>query len=375
MKSFNIRLSKALLIGSVMFTHSLMAQESSPAKMPTPKVDVFVVGAAQDMQIPLEYPARIASVKDVTITARVTGVLQKKYYTEGQFVHKGDLLYKIEPDTYLASVESAKANLALENAKLDKAQKDWDRASGLYKDKAISDQDKDSAFYAYQTAKASVDVAKAALHKVAVDLGYTNVRSTISGMSGMKMADVGDLVKEGTALVTITQTNPIYAEFSIPNIDLIKKKYQLQKGNWSHLQGANLKASLVVDGKPYTTLGKIDFVDSHVDKATSTLKARAVFKNASLGLLSGNFAKVKLMGIVAKHIIVVPQKAVLQNPLGTSVFVVINKKIVPKPVKIMDTTDQNFVVEGVSPKDVVVVNNFFRIKPGASVIIDKIINK
>ena len=71
----------------------------------------------------------------------------------------------------------------------------------------------------------------------------------------------------------------------------------------------------------------------------------------------------------------VPQKAVLQNPLGTTVFVVVNKKIVPKPVKILDTADQNFVVEGVSPKDVVVVNNFFRIKPGASVIIDKTINK
>ena len=254
MKLLSRYLSNTVLIGSVLVGSVLFAQDAkSTAVMPAPKVDVYIVGAAQDMQIPLEYPARIVSVKDVTITARVTGVLQKKYYTEGQSVRKGDLLYKIEPDTYAASVESAKANLQLENAKLDKAQKDWDRANGLFKDKAISDQDKDSAFYAYQTAKASANVAKAALHKVSVDLGYTNVRATISGVTGMKMVDVGDLVKEGSAIVSITQTNPIYAEFSIPDISAIKQKYQLQKGNWSHIQSANLKASLIVDGKPYQT--------------------------------------------------------------------------------------------------------------------------
>jgi len=376
MKSLSRYLTNTVIVGSVLIGSFLYAQDTkSTVVMPTPKVDVYIVGAAQDMQIPLEYPARITSVKDVTITARVTGVLQKKYYTEGQSVRKGDLLYKIEPDTYEASVESAKANLQLENAKLDKAQKDWNRADGLYKDKAISDQEKDSAFYAYQTAKASANVAKAALHKVSVDLGYTNVRATISGMTGMKMVDVGDLVKEGSPLVTITQTNPIYAEFSIPDISAIKQKYQLQKGNWSHIQSANLKASLIVDGKPYQTLGKIDFVDSRVDKSTSTLKARAVFDNASLSLLSGTFAKVRIMGIVSKNIMTVPQKAVLQNPLGTTVFVVVNGKVVAKPVKILDTAGQNFVIAGVSPRDVVVVNNFFRIKPGASVIIDKTLNK
>ena len=373
MKLLSMYLSNVVIVSTLLCSVGVAAE--APAAMAPPKVDVYIVGTPQDMQIPLEYPARITSVKDVTITARVTGVLQKKYYTEGKSVHKGDLLYKIEPDTYEASVESAKASLELENAKLDKAQKDWDRADGLYKDKAISDQEKDSAFYAYQTAKASTNVAKAALHKASVDLGYTNVHATISGMTGMKMVNVGDLVKEGTSLVMITQTNPIYVEFSIPNINVIKQKYQLLKGNWSHIQGANLKASLMVDGKPYTTLGKVDFVDSHVDRSTSTLKARAVFDNASLGLLSGNFAKVRIMGIISKNIITIPQKAVLQNPLGTTVFVVVNKKIVAKPVKILDAVDQNFVVEGVSSKDVIVVNNFFRIKPGDSVIIDKTINK
>lgn len=363
-------LYRSFLAAGVLLSVTLQAAPNAAAQGPA-KVDVFVVGSSKDISVPLEYPARLSLIKDVTVTARVTGVLQKKYYTEGAMVHKGQLLYTIEPDTYAATVESAKANLALENAKLDKAQKDWQRAQGLYQDKAISEQDKDSAFYAYQTALASANVAKAALHKANVDLGYTSVRATISGVSGMKMVDVGDLVKEGTALVTITQTNPIFAEFSIPDINGLKKKYQLQKAGWSHLSSAKLQASLEVDGKPYGALGKIDFVDSRLDKSTSTLKARAVFENRSGTLLAGSFAKIKLMGIVAKNSLTVPQKAVLQSPLGSIVFTVQNGKVVPKPVKIIDTADQYFVVDGVAPRDVVIVNNFFRVKPGDTVKIDK----
>ncbi len=371
MKFFSKTMSNILLASSLLYSSSF-AEEPKGPKTP-PKVDVYIVPPSKDIEISLEYPVRFVPLRDATIMARVTGVLQKKYYTEGQYVHKGDLLYKIEPDSYVANVESAKAALQLENAKLAKAQKDWIRADGLYKDKAISEQEKDSAYYAYQTAQASVNVTKAALKKVKIDLSYTNVRATISGMSGLKMVNEGEFVKEGTPLVTITQTDPIYAEFSITNFNTLKQKYQLSKGSWNNLQGANLKASLLLDGKPYGSLGKVDFVDSHLDKSTATLKARAVFENHSLTLLAGGYARIKLMGIISKNVITVPQKSVLQSPLGTSVFVVVNKKIVPKPVKILGTADQNFIVQGVSAKDAVVLNNFFRVKPNDSVIIDKIL--
>lgn len=375
MKLFSRYLSKTMLIGGMVLGSSLLAQDAKPAAMPAPKVDVYIVPEATDTPVSLEYPARISSVKNVTITSRVSGVLEEKKYTEGATVHKGDLLYKIEPDIYQAAVNSAQATLDLENAKLQKAKKEWDRADGLYKDKAISEQDKDTAYYAYQTAKASVDVAKAELQRVSVDLGYTEVKATIDGVAGVKLVDVGDYVKEGTALLSITQTNPIYADFSIPDINAIKQKYELANGSWSNMQGAGLKASLTVDGKPYTELGKVDFIDTNVDAATSTLKARAVFDNASAQLIAGQFATIKIIGVVSKQVITVPQKAVLQNPLGTVVFVVVDGKVAVKPVKIVDTADQNFIVKGVNPKDVVVVNNFFRIKPGAPVSIDKTINK
>ena len=372
MKLLNRCLLNVMIAGGVL--SSSFAAQDVPG-MSIPKVDVYVVGDAKDTPILLEYPARITSVKNVTMIARVSGILEEKHYTEGLHVKKGTLLYKIEPAIYRASADSAKATLALEISKFEKAKKDWERADGLYKDKAISEQDKDTAFFAYQTAKASVDVAKAELQKVLVNLNYTDVNATISGMAGIKMVDVGDFVKEGTPLVTITQTNPINAVFSIPDINSIKQKYELQKGNWSNIQGANLKASLIVDNKPYKNIGTINFIDSHIDDSTSTLKARAVFNNASSELLAGEFVKIRVIGVVSKNVISVPQKAVLQNPLGTVVFVIVDGKVTVKPVKIIDSTGQNFVVQGVKAKDVVIVNNFFRIKPGSAVVIDKTVNK
>lgn len=367
MKSFNMNLSKALLIGSVIFMQSLIAQESKPAaaaQMPAPKVDVYIVGEAKDLPVTLTYPARITSVLNITTTARITGILEKKHYTEGTFVHKGDPLYSIESSIYQASVDSAKANFELETAKMEKAKKEWQRAQGLYSDKAISEQDRDTAYFAYETAKASVNVAKAQLHSALINLQYTEVNATISGMTGLKEIDVGDLVKEGTPLVTITQTNPIYAEFSIPDINI--KKYDFKN--------KELKASLTINDKEYAKLGHVDFMDSHINASTGTLKARAVFENPSAELVAGEFATINIIGLVSKNVISVPQKAVLQNPLGTVVFVVVEGKVTVKPVKIMESEGQNFIVEGVKPKDVVIVNNFFRIKPGAAVLIDKTIN-
>lgn len=366
---------KTVFLSLLLSTSMLFAIEVPKVESTLPKVDVYIVPKAKNIMIDLKYPARVTSAKNVRIVARVSGILEKKYFTEGATIHKGDLLYKIEPSIYAADVQSAKAALELEKSKLDKAQKDWSRAKGLFADKAISEQDKDIAYYAYTSAQALVEVAKANLEKAMISLRYTNVIATINGVAGMKMIDEGDFVKEGTPLTTITQTNPIYVEFSIPNIDTLKQKYALENGKWSNLQAAKLKASLILNDREYLETGHINFVDSQLSVTTSTLKVRAVFENNKAELLAGQYVKIKLSGIVHKNVLSVPQKAVLQNPLGTIVFVVVQGKIKVKPVKILDTVGESFIVSGVASKDVVVTNNFFRIKPGVSISIDKITNK
>ncbi len=344
-------------------------------KMPPVSVDVYKVAKPADMPVELKYPTRIKSMQNVKIVARVSGTLLKKYYTEGQFVNKGDLLYMIEPDTYKAQVDAANAQLQSAIAALNKAERDWKRVKALYKANATSQQERDAALSAYEIAKANVERAKANLETAQINLNYTKVKATISGITGLKAADVGSFVTNGTPLVTITKVNPIYAEFSMPDIDAMREKYNIKNGKWTKAAEGELKAYLEINGKRYNKEGFVNFIDTNIDPQTSTVKARAVFNNPDRLLMPGEFARIIIKGLIRKNTILVPQKAVLQNPLGMIVFVVNNGRTEIRPIKISETSGKYFVVEkGLKAGDMVIVNNFFKIKPGMPVRIDKIVN-
>ncbi|MBU1643226.1 efflux RND transporter periplasmic adaptor subunit [bacterium] len=368
----------ALLLAAVMASgmSSLQAAESKQTTAQTPmapKVDVYTVTMTAKMPISLEYPARLKSIRSATVVSRVSGVLMTKMYEEGAFVKKGALLYQIEPDRYAALVHEYEADLELQDALFEKAKSDWARAEAVYADNALSKQDYDSARSAFQTAKAGVSAAKAKLASANVDLDYTQVRAPISGIAGMKETDLGNVASPGTPLVTITQTDPIYAEFSIPDVDRLKEMYALQNGRWSDAAKAGLKATLRVGS--FTREGRIDFIDPVIDNKTSSVKARAVFKNPDAILMQGAFGRITVNGFVRNSVLMVPQKAVLQNPMGTIVFVIDNGKAAVRPVKIGDTAGDNFIIDqGLKEGDVVIVNNFFHIKPGMAVTIDKTVN-
>ena len=286
------------------------------------------------------------------------------------------MLYAIEKESYEAAHNLAKANVSSLEVNVQKTQKEWERLKGLYENGASSEQEKDSAYFAYESAKASLNGAKASLQNAAINLDRTVIKAPASGVVGMKQVDVGALVSEGTALVEITQTDPLHVEFSIPDIDVMKQKYNIKNGKWSNPTDGKLKASLSVGTQKYKELGVVDYLSSSLDAKTGSLKARASFKNANNELLPNQFVKVSLLGLTRANVIKVPQKAVLQNPLGTVVFVVEEGKAVTKPVKIGETSENEFVIDsGLKEGDTVIVNNFFRIKNGAPVKVDKVINE
>ncbi len=365
--------SAVLLLSAVMLfgASSLQAEESKPmAAQAAPMVDVYTVSRAAQMPISLEYPARLKSIRSAMVVARVSGVLMKKMYEEGSFVKKGSLLYTIESDIYAALVHEREADMALQEALLKKAQRDWERAEALYRDQALSMQEYDSALSAFETAKAGLNAAKAKLASANVDLGYTQVIAPISGIAGIKETDLGNVVSSGTALVNITQSDPILAEFSIPDVDRLKALYALQEGRWSDAGKDGLKAKLNVGG--VVKEGTIDYIDPVIDAKTGSVKARAVFKNDDAFLMQGAFGRITVTGFVRNDVVMVPQKAVLQNPMGTIVFVIDEGKAAVRPVKLGDTAGDKFIVEeGLNEGDVVIVNNFFRVKPGMDVTIDK----
>ena len=344
-------------------------------QLPPPKADIYVVPKAQDLKIDLKYPAQVKSLQNVTVYSRVIGVLQEKNFEEGTKVEKGSSLFKIEDDLYQARYDAAEANVRMSQATLDNATRNWNRIKKLYKSKSVTTEQRDNALSNYESALGAVAMAKAELKEAKVNLDYTKVYSPISGIAGMKKVDLGNLVTSNPPmeLVTITQNDQVYIDFSVPLSDY----KNIKNGLWSMPIDGKIEVGVNIEGKPTSAKGYVDFIDVNIEKDTSTIKMRALVDNSDNVLMPGNFVRVTLKGIVQKNVITIPQKALLQNPLGTVVFVENKGVAAVKPVVVGNESGDKFVVVGgpLQSGDRVIVNNFFRVKPGNPVVVDKIINK
>ncbi|MDD3598194.1 efflux RND transporter periplasmic adaptor subunit [Sulfuricurvum sp.] len=359
----------AILVGLIPLSLQGADKASSTKAQPLPKVDVYKVGSAQPAAVTFAYPARLNALANATVTSRITGVLIQKLYKEGSFVKKGELLYRIEPDTYAALVNERSADVEVKKAALTNAQRDWERVENLYKNNAISKKEYDAALSAYEMAKADVSSAAARLQSAKIDLNYTAVKAPISGIVEMKQIDVGNVVTAGTPLVSITQVDPIYAEFSVPDVDLQKAGSSLQ----SLSKSGKLPVAFNYNGTIYS--GVVDYVAPQINTSTGSVKVRARLKNPNNVLIPGAFGRINIVGVHAAAVITVPQKAVLQNKMGTIVMVVDKGVVGIRPIKLGKKSGDDFIIEqGLKAGDTVIVNNFFRIQPGAPVAIDKVVN-
>lgn len=367
-------LSKKLLLCVLLgFASSLASADELPKSTP---VDIFKVGAPKEEAIALNYPAKTLSSQTTTVKARANGILLEKLFNEGDFVKKGDVLYTIEPDSYIVAQKLAKANVAALDIQVQKTSKEWNRVKSLFDKGASSEQDKDTAYWAYESAKASLESAKASLENATINLDRTIIKAPMSGLTGAKLIDVSTLVSDGTPLVEITQIDPLHVEFSIPNIDLIKEKYNIKNGKWSNPTDGKLKASLTVGKQNYKEIGVVDFIDNTINAKTGSLKARAAFKNSTKELLPNQFVTISLTGLVRTNVVKIPQKALVQNPLGTNVYVIEDDKAVLKSVTVGEVSNGSAIIEsGLKEGDKLIVNNLLKIKPNTPIKIDKIINQ
>lgn len=354
---------------------SIMLSANAPAAMPAPKVDVYVVPQSSSLPIDLKYPAVIKSYQDVKVYSRILGVLEKQFYTEGQKVQKDQVLFKIEDDVYKAKVDASKASVQMAQATLGNATRSWERIKKLYDSKVVSTEDRDNALATYENAMASLVLAKANLKQAQIDLDYTSVKAPISGIVGLKTTDVGNLVSNNppSELVTISQNDKVYIEFSMPLSDYKNIKSNL----WVMPQGNKPSISVILDGKQIEQKGVVDFIDVNIDQNTSTVKMRAIVDNPNYTLMPGSFIRVTVNDIQEKNVITIPQKALLQNPLGTIVFVEENGVAKPVPVTVGNEAGDKFVVKtgNIKSGDKIIVNNFFKVKAGNPVTVDKVINQ
>jgi membrane fusion protein, multidrug efflux system len=343
-----------------------------PAMPPLPVATYKVV--TSDVPVSLEYPAKVKSIQQVGIVARVSGVLEKKLFTEGSFVKAGETLYQIDSDRYEALMQEAVADVGVKEATLKQATRDWERTKALFEQDAVSQKERDSALSTYESAGASLKSSQAALKKATIDFNYTKVKATISGVTSLNAQDVGSYVGSSSdtmTLTTITQTDPVYVEFSLPDIELLKKRYVMGSGNWNTLAQAKLPVALSTpDGSKYAKTGTLDFLDSYVDGETSTIKARATFANPNNLLIPGLFVRVNVEGLVYKDAISIPQKALLQEAIGSFVYVAKEGKAEKVPVKAGTVHNDTYIIEnGLHVNDLVITNNLTKLRPGSAVVV------
>ncbi|WP_169976391.1 efflux RND transporter periplasmic adaptor subunit [Campylobacter sp. RM16191] len=346
------------------------AQAQAQRQMPPAKVDI-IKAKKEDIPITFEYPGKIVSNQDVTLRPKVSGTLIKQYFKAGDKVKAGDKLFLIDPEKYQASYDALEASVGVASATLKNAQTEFNRVKKLYEKKAVSQKEFDLTKAALDIANANLLSAKANSKNAKIDLGYTTVVAPFDGILGENLIDVGSFVASGTTpLVRLTKIDPIEARFYIADVDNLNRIKNIEGGVWAQ-NGAN--ATLRFGNESFK--GKVTFIDSVVDVNVGSVLAKAEFANSELKLLPGAFASVVMDGFYQKDGFKIPQVAIQQDAMNTFVLVLKDQKVTQKNVEISyQKEDYAVVSSGLEEGDLIIINNFKKIRVGAGAQADKEIN-
>ena len=370
---------RAALPAALATTFALLAAGCGPAggppPFPPPAVSVITV-EAKDVPVSYEYVAQTAGFREVEVRARVTGILQKRNFREGAAVRKGDSLFTIDPAPYQIALARAEADLAVAEARLAQAKRESERLKPVIEARAASRKELDDAVSAEQMAEAEMKSARARVAEAKLNLEYTRVEAPISGISSRAVASEGALVSgPGVLLTTVTQTDPMYVNFGIPDREFLAMRRDVDAGRLKVPEGGRFKAQVkLADGSLYGTAGVLNFSDVRVNSQTGTSEARAEFPNPGNQLRPGEFSRVVLTGAVRPNAIVIPQRAVLESPKGKYVYVLTaDNKSEPRPLEVGDWTGDGWVINGgLKPGDRLVVDGVVKLSlmpPGVPVTI------
>ena len=348
-----------------------LAQTPAAARPPTP-VSVVEI-KPENTPATFEFTGKTASSRQVDINARVEGYLEKIAYTEGSLVKENQLLFQLDPKPFQAALDSAKANLAQQEASLTRARQTLARVKPLAKQNAVSQQDLDNATAGVLTSEAQVQAAQANVQQAQLNLGYTTIRSPLTGLSSSSNYREGALIRSGgsgSQLTTIVQIDPMWINFGIGENEVLKLKAQQEAGQLKGPGMGKVEVELILaDGASYPQKGRITFVDPVVNAQTGTYNIRAVVPNPDNQLSPGQFARVQIKGVFRPNAIMVPQVAVMQGPSGKFVFTVSpDNTAVPKPVQVGEWYGDQWIINaGLETGDRVVVDGAVRLQPGAPV--------
>lgn len=330
--------------------------------------DVEVVEASkQDVQVAKEWVGSMDGSVNAVIRAQVQGYLTKQMYTEGQLVKKGQVLFEIDPRTFQAAVDHAKADLAQKKARWDTTQANLARVKPLAEQNAVSKKDLDDAIGNEASARSAYDASKAALEKAQLDLGFTKITSPIAGVAGVAKAQIGNLVgpSQTEELTTVSTVDPIKVWVPISEQEFL----HAQSSRPAPGQPKRKIELVLADGSIYPRPGEFAFADRQVDASTGTLKVAILFPNPGNVLRPGQYAKVRAVMSTLPGAVVVPQRAVNELQGNFQVAVVsADNKVSIRTVKPGVKTGSIVVInEGVQPGERVVVEGLQKVKDGITV--------
>jgi len=322
-----------------------------------------------------EYVGRFIAVDSVEIRSRVSGYLDKVHFKDGQIVKQGDLLFTIDRRPFETALAQARATLAQAKANLAFAESDLARASQLVRDRTITEQTFEQRTQAKRVAEASVAAQEAAVRQTELDIQFTELRAAVTGRIGDRRVSEGNLVTGGTGgnttlLATVVSIDPIRFEFTFDEASFLRYERLGNVGKDINSRGTGMEISVrLIDESDFKHSGKMDFIDNVIERASGTIRGRAMLANPEGVFTPGMFGRVRVPGSPPFEALLLPDAAIGSEQVRKYVLVVDNENAARmKYVTLGQTVGGLRVIkEGIGPDDRVIVNGLMRARPGAKV--------
>jgi membrane fusion protein (multidrug efflux system) len=360
------RLSSSVLLGALLLGACSSAEP--PAAQPIAVTTVRIEPRAAT--VTAEYVAEVDASNIVEIRARVSGLLEKQVAVEGQEIKRGQVLFVIDRQPYVVELEQARAALAQADSALQQAERDLARVQPLSELNAVSQQELDAVSARVSASRAAVEAERAAVKSAQLNLDYTTVTAPIDGRVGRAQFRVGALVTAYESLLTtVYDTAQMYVNFSISERRMLEVQDRFGVEPADHYQDSDTFRILLADGSTYAQPARLNFIDAAVDKQTGTLPLRLEVANPDGKLRSGQFARVVVAVDRLDRALLVPQRAVQELQGKTSVWIVdAGQHAQSRDLRMGARIGTDWLVEeGLQAGDIVIVEGFQRLKPGAPV--------
>jgi membrane fusion protein (multidrug efflux system) len=338
------------------------AQQAAPPSIPVGTV----VAERKPIAATLDFVGRVEAINRVDVRARVDGYLEEVLFKEGDLIKEGAPLYRIEKGLFQAAVELAEGSLARSTASKELTEIQLQRAEELLTKSAGTAVARDQAKAADEQAKGAIMGDEANLQTAKINLGYTDISSPIIGKVGKTNVTKGNVVGPGSGTLTvIVSQDPMYVTFPVSQREFLRAE---ERGRKVDIKSINVQMRFA-DGRIYDQVGRIDFVDVTVDRATDTVLVRASFPNPASGLIDGQLVRVILESGAPEEKVVIPQAALIADQEGVYVFVVEDGKAALKRVKPGGESGTGVVIDqGLSGGEQVIVEGLQTIRPGVPVL-------